>query len=190
MTTTSITAADLPKMTTGQLVKLFNSLAAKPVKRFADRDVALRRVAALLPKPAPVAAPKAKAAPKVAQLSAARSASIPREERGADIAPRAWDDIRAVKERTKTAMLIDMLARPEGATLEQLRVALKAGFPNLNEWQISQVRNAIGADVKGVAGYGVRSEPNAAGVHVYRIVLPKGLKAPLEHIERKMAMAA
>jgi hypothetical protein len=41
--------ADLSKLSTKELVELFNKYSDKPVKKFADRATAMKRVAAVLP---------------------------------------------------------------------------------------------------------------------------------------------
>jgi len=82
--TTKITAANIATIAMAALIAFHNEHAAKPVKKFADRKTAEKRVLALLATVKPVkkgaaaktSAPKAKRTAKPAATPADRSASI------------------------------------------------------------------------------------------------------------------
>ena len=73
------------------------------------------------------------------------------------------------REGTKQARLVDLLARPEGATPEELLEACKP-------WDWETVKSALYWDINTVKGYGVRS----GGARLF-LVLPEGVPAPLPH---------
>jgi hypothetical protein len=116
------------------------------------------------------------------------------------------------KEGSKQALLVDLLARPEGATFGELYDAMGSiGKP----WQGITVRSSLPWDVNHVAGYGVVSEmfdgvefhrmgrtyeANRLGapggipgpaydpsvkMAVYRLTYPQGMSAPLAHYSKK-----
>ena len=68
---------------------------------------------------------------------------------------------RRRREGTKQALLIDMLRRPEGATIDQIVEA--------TGWQRHTARGAISGAVKKKLGLAVTSEKTEAGVRVHRI---------------------
>jgi hypothetical protein len=69
-----------------------------------------------------------------------------------------------------------MLDRLEAATLAELVAVLKP-------WSESSVKSALYWDVAKDKGYGVRTETPADGTQRYHLVLPKGVEAPLAHVE-------
>jgi hypothetical protein len=104
-----------------RLVEIWNSLTGvSPVKKFASRAVAARRIFAEVQKLTPDArthgasdndateAAPAPAAPKSAKKAPAKSVKAPKANGSG---PRAT---------SKTAQLIEMLRRPKGATLEEV----------------------------------------------------------------------
>lgn len=84
---------------------------------------------------------------------------------------------------TKQAHLIDALARPEGASLDDLRAATSKANGG-KDWQDASIFSAFGEDICSKKGYGVRTE-EVDGAPRYFLVLPKGLDAPLPHTPRK-----
>lgn len=70
------TAADLSKLSTKELVELFNKYSDKPVKKFADRVTALKRTAAVLPKKAEPKNKAPKGAAQVETMAANRARKI------------------------------------------------------------------------------------------------------------------
>lgn len=101
-----------------------------------------------------------------------------RQQRHLELAPGL--ELKPCRKGTKQSILIDLLARKEGATMKQLTSALsKTGRP----WTEDSVRSGLHWDVHSVKGYGVRSELGRNGQMRYRLVLPKGVKAPLPHVD-------
>ena len=77
---------------------------------------------------------------------------------------------------TKQARAVDLLARPEGATPEDL---LEACSP----WSWETVKSFLYHDINSVKGYGIRSEM-IGGVTRLFLVYPEGVEAPLPHTPR------
>lgn len=75
---------------------------------------------------------------------------------------------------TKQSILVDMLRRPEGATMEELLEALSGGN---RPWLEVTVRSAFGWDLKN-KGYGVRSEFDSYAVERFHLVVPPGKRIP------------
>jgi len=111
--------------------------------------------------PAAVAAKKAAKAAKAAkqQRSAEPKVKTPRTSK-----PAASDGAaRKQREGTKQAKLIEMLRRPEGATIAQIVAATK--------WQQHTVRGAISGALKKKLGLAVTSEKVDGGERTYRIAV-------------------
>lgn len=68
---------------------------------------------------------------------------------------------RTTREGTKQAVLIDLLKRPEGATLSQMTEATK--------WQVHTVRGAMAGALKKKLGLEITSEKQTGTDRVYRI---------------------
>ena len=75
---------------------------------------------------------------------------------------------------TKQALLVDMLARPGGATMEELREALSGGR---KPWKDSTIRSGFSWDMK-LKGYGVRSEFDVTGEERFHLLVPPGYTIP------------
>ena len=71
---------------------------------------------------------------------------------------------RATREGTKQAVLIDLLKRPEGATLLQMTEA--------TNWQVHTVRGAMAGALKKKLGFEITSEKQTGTDRVYRIINP------------------
>ncbi|WP_415393709.1 hypothetical protein [Paracoccus sp. SJTW-4] len=146
----------LSGLTAAEGAALFAATAAPlgiaPVKRFASRDVAARRIwenlvalsaapavpeAAAEPAPQPAVQPKAKAQP-----------SAQKTPRGMTVAPKA--EARACRAGTKQAILVDLLSRPGGASMAELRTALAP-------WQDSTIKSGLSWDMGHQKGYGIRT---------------------------------
>ena len=80
----------------------------------------------------------------------------------ADSGPEAQPKPRQRREGTKQALLIDMLRRSEGATIDQIVEA--------TGWQRHTARGAISGAVKKKLGLTVVSEKPEKGERIYRIV--------------------
>jgi hypothetical protein len=68
---------------------------------------------------------------------------------------------RSVRQGTKQAQMIDLLRRPEGATIEQIAEA--------TGWQKHTIRGAISGALKKKLGLSVTSEKREDGERIYRI---------------------
>ena len=70
----------------------------------------------------------------------------------------------ATREGTKQAVLIELLKRPEGATLPQMTEA--------TGWQVHTVRGAMAGALKKKLGLEITSEKQTGSARVYRITNP------------------
>lgn len=142
---------------TDRLVEVWNSFAGappfgdlKPVKKFTDRKTAAARiwkaVQALTPTPAPQAAP---AAPKKAK------ATKEAKPKGDAAGP------RVAREGSKKAIVLDMLKRPDGATLADIMSA--------TGWQAHSVRGFISGSLSKKMGISVESFKSESGDRAYRV---------------------
>ena len=122
---TAETLAELIGPDRKRLVEIWNSLTGvTPVKKFASRTLAARRIFAELGKLAPPAPAPARSAKKAIGATP-KKVKTPKPAGGA---PRAT---------SKTAQLIEMLRRPTGATLEE--VMARFG------WQVHTTRALMSA---------------------------------------------
>ena len=137
-----------------QFADIWNSFAGqvpfdalKPVKKFTDRKTAVNRiwkaVQALTPAVAPEAAP---AVPKKAKAT--------KEATPKDAAPTARDG-------SKKAIVLEMLKRPDGATLAEIMGA--------TEWQAHSVRGFISGGLGKKMGITVESFKSETGDRAYRV---------------------
>lgn len=175
--------ADLTNLSGPQLVAAYNTVAEslnkKSVNRFADRSAAVKRTAAIIEE-ARAAAPKAKAPAPVK----AKAEKAPRARKGTNLLPPGHAPIPC-REGSKQAILLDMLARENGATMAELIEALSGGN---RPWTEATVRSGFGWDMK-LKGYGVRSSFDADGTERFHIVVPEGHAIPA-HKPRKSAPKA
>jgi hypothetical protein len=134
-----------------RLVEIWNGFAGvppfgdlKPVKKFTDRKTAVARIwraiQALTPTAAPQAAP---VAPKPAK--ATKVATQPKDAR----------------EGSKKAIVLELLRRPEGATLADIMSA--------TGWQAHSVRGFLSGALGKKMGLTVESLKTAEGARAYRI---------------------
>jgi hypothetical protein len=79
--------------------------------------------------------------------------------------PNGRTSLAAVRPGTKQALLIDLLKRKKGATIEKIVAA--------TGWQPHSVRGAISGTLKKKLGLMVTSEKLGDGPRRYRIVAPK-----------------
>lgn len=129
------------------------------------------------------------AAPKAAHyyLSAAGKALVPAKpvkatKEKAAPTPKGFraepdaEKIRPVREGSKVAQIIDLIARPQGATVAEMQPLMSPK---------ATVRGILSYDVHTLVGYGYESKD---GITVH-ILLPKGMKAPMAHNPRKAVVA-
>lgn len=101
--------------------------------------------------------------------------------RGTNLQP-TGEKLTACLAGSKQSILVDMLVRPEGATMEELIAALSGGR---QPWTEATVRSGFGWDLKR-KGYGVRSEFDPQGEERFHLIVPKGQKVPA-HVTREEA---
>jgi hypothetical protein len=180
-------AADWP---TARLVDIWNSLpGASPVKKFKDRQTAVSRIWKALQslgQAAPAAdelspaaedapihdavqeesqtnEPKAATATPVAPQTpdvAPAEAPATKKTTARKNAPKAPKAAKAPRESSKTAQVVAMLQRPEGATLSGIMASM--------QWQRHTVRGVMAGSLK-KAGYHVESFKPQGGERTYRI---------------------
>lgn len=123
-----------------RLVEIWNSLTGVvPVKKFKDRTTALGRIWKQIQHLAPTPAPQAKA---------------PEAQRPAE-------DATTDREGSKKAHVLDLLRRPDGATLEEIMTA--------TGWQAHTVRGFLSGALTKKMGLTVESWRNVDKVRVYRV---------------------
>ena len=138
-----------------RLVEIWNGFAGvppfgdlKPVKKFTDRKTAVARIwraiQALTPTPAPLAA---NVAPR--KTKAAKEATT-------------TDVAKPAREGSKKAIVLELLRRPEGATLADIMSA--------TGWMAHSVRGFLSGALGKKMGLAVESLKSACGSRVYRIV--------------------
>ncbi len=125
--------------------------------------------------PAPVEAPQAAAEPAAAEEATpsdaagepaggpanAEGADSPPEPSSAHTEPTVGEEGPKVRAGTKQALLIEMLRRPEGATIDEVMAA--------TGWQAHTVRGAMAGALKKKLGLEVTSEKVEGRGRVYRI---------------------
>ena len=137
-----------------RLAEIWNGFAGappfgdlKPVKKFTDRKAAVTRIwraiQALTPTPAPQAA-----------AAATKPADSPQEATSPEAA-------RPAREGSKKAIVLELLKRPEGATLADIMAA--------TGWQAHSVRGFLSGGLGKKMGLTVESRKTAEGVRSYRI---------------------
>ncbi|HVY90098.1 MAG TPA: DUF3489 domain-containing protein [Hyphomonadaceae bacterium] len=123
----------------------FDSL--KPVKKFTDRKTAVARIwkaiQALTPTPAQQTAPVAPKKAKAAKDATAKEAT-----------PKT-------REGSKKAIVLDMLNRPDGASLKDIRDA--------TSWQAHSVRGFISGSLTKKMGLNIESFKREDGERAYRV---------------------
>lgn len=200
----SYTEAALNNLSGSALVELFNAVSevlntGKPVSRFADKKSAVSRTWKLLQQlPVEAAAAAAPVVEEVAEVVSAPVASSnwatallapskketpvkkSAKSRGTNLVAPGFAPLPC-REGSKQALLLDVLSREGGATMDELIAALSGGN---KPWTEATVRSGFGWDMK-LKGYGVRSVFDEAGVERFVIVLPEGAKGIPAHTPLK-----
>ena len=198
------TEASLNELSGPALVELYNEVKASfrngeavpNVRRFADKTTAVTRTWKVLQRYAeahpeveaeaqaePQSVPRVRGDEPVETVNeTATTARVPRVRgdepkarapRGTNLAAPGHAPIPC-REGSKQAILLDMLARPNGATMAELIEALSGGK---KPWTEATVRSGFGWDMK-LKGYGVRSSFDADGTERFHIVVPEGHAIP------------
>lgn len=156
--------ADLVDLSGPQLVKLYNLVAkgaGKPeTTRFPNKSKGIERTWSLF---------------KDARLKPAPKATAKRRGRGINLNP--IEPIRSCRAGSKQSIMVDMLSREQGASLDELREALKGGK---KPWLDVTIKSGLNWDMNKVKGYGIRTE-HVDGEDRYFLVLPEGMSAPVKH---------
>lgn len=84
------------------------------------------------------------------------------------------------REGSKQSIMVDMLSRPQGATMRELLSALSGGK---KPWQEVTIKSGLNWDMNKIKGYGIKTRDRLGEV-CYHLVLPAGLDRPLPHIPR------
>lgn len=172
---------DLKDVTSYQLVKAFNLAAAElhkyspadapeHVKKFADKRTAIERLWRLLTRINFERIERGGRKPR------AKAPAVQRERKpskGINIAPKYW--VNECRAGSKQQVMVDLLSREEGATLDQLREALSGG---LKPWADQTIKAGFNWDMNSLKGYGVRTETAEDGTQTYFLVIPEGLDIP------------
>jgi hypothetical protein len=168
----------IKSLDTKTLLALFNKLTGKATSKFASRDrgeaqtlkaaEAHDNLEAILIEMNIIEAPKAAAPAKAEKAEGEKKA-----RRGTNLLPPGHAPI-ACREGSKQAVLLDTLARPNGATMAELIDALSGGN---KPWTEATVRSGFGWDMR-LKGYGVRSSFDADGTERFHIVVPEGHAIP------------
>jgi len=158
-------AADWP---TDRLVQIWNSFAGvagigsdlKPVKKFTDRKTAVARIWKAVQKLDAPATPETAAATETAPTAHQAAKGAPKKAKASKAAmPKAGAPVP--REFSKKAIVIDLLKRPKGATLQDIMKA--------TDWQAHSVRGFISESLTKKMGLKVESSKNDANVRIYRI---------------------
>jgi len=157
------------RWTGDQLVQIWNSFAGaapfddlKPVKKFTDRKTAVARIWKAIQRLAP-ATKTAPAAPQVAQdapEAAAASEKASPKKRAARLRKGAKEAAPA-RAGSKKAQVIELLRRPEGASLQALCEA--------TGWQAHSVRGFLSGTLGKKLGLQVESTKRENGERAYRL---------------------
>jgi hypothetical protein len=167
-------ARQTAKWPISRFAEIWNSFAGvvpfdelKPVKKFTDRKAAVARIwkaiqrldAAPAQQAAPVAPKKAKATKRATAKGAApKAAKKPKAAKQATAKGAAPE----AREGSKKAQVLELLRRPEGATLADIMAA--------TGWQKHSVRGFISGALGKKMGLTVDSIRSNEGVRSYRIV--------------------
>ena len=138
-----------------RLVEIWNGFAGvppfgdlKPVKKFTDRKTAVARIW--------------KAVQALTPTQAPQTADVAPKAKRPTNGTKAEDAARKAREGSKKAIVLELLRRPEGATLADLMSA--------TGWQAHSVRGFLSGALGKKMGLAVESLKSASGSRVYRIV--------------------
>jgi len=106
-------------------------------------------------------------APRGEEVPAEPKVKRTRKGKGTDIKPYGGPP-SACREGSKRAILVDILSRPQGASIDEMIAAMSGGK---KPWLPQTVRSGLGWDMR-EKGYGVKSYKDEEGVERFRLVLP------------------
>jgi hypothetical protein len=146
----------------GRLVEIWNSLTGvDPVKKFTDRKTAIARIWKAIQglQPASAEAPETAAPAHDVGTGRAAKGKATRKAKGSK---KAASDGHGPREGSKTAIILDLIRRPKGATLEDLMAA--------TGWQAHSVRGFLSGTLRKKMGLTVESAKRQDGERIYSIV--------------------
>src|ERR1035437_5886843 len=145
----------------GRLVEIWNSLTGvDPIKKFTDRKTAIARIWKAIQSLQPASAEAEETAAPAHDVGTRRAAKS-KATRKAKGSKKAASDGHGPREGSKTAIILDLIRRPKGATLEELMAA--AG------WQAHSVRGFLSAVVGKKMGLKLESTKGEDGKRKYQI---------------------
>lgn len=193
---TSYTKTSLKALAGSVLVILFNQavdaldLAIDHVKKFKDKATGVDRTWGLLvrwddaqPKAKNDVAPEPQPKAKTTKTQVA----VPRvvKRRGTNLTPFGIE-LQACRVGSKQAVMLDLLKRKGGATMDEFIEALSGGR---KPWVEATVRSGFGWDIRN-KGYGVQSHVDADGVEHFVLVVPEGQMVPKHYTGKNPAQAS
>ena len=101
---------------------------------------------------------------KAAATAPAKVEAPPKKRRGTYAAPKG--EYKPFRDGTRQAALFNLMARPEGATLDELAAAVPT-------WKPSTIKSAFHYDFASQHGVGVRSAFDEAGTERYHAIVPE-----------------
>jgi hypothetical protein len=188
-------AQQLSELTGPQMVALYNTTAKEldtgiaEVTRFATKEAGVKRLWANLTDLAEARKERLKEVVKksIVETDTKNKSPVPPSsiKKASPIAPRRGTGINlpAMKKAypcragSKQAILVDMLSRPQGATMGELLEALSGGK---TPWKEVSVKSGMNWDMNKIKGYGIRTAKRGEE-DCYHLVLPAGLLAPIPH---------
>ncbi len=142
----------------GRLVEIWNSLpGATPVKKFTDRKTAIARIWKAIQSLQP--APEAEESAAPTRDVAAGRAGKTKATGNAKGRKKAATDGQGAREGSKKAAILELLRKPNGATLKDLMAA--------TGWQAHSVRGFISGAIVKKMGLKVESQKRADGERTY-----------------------
>jgi hypothetical protein len=145
----------------GRLVEIWNSLTGvEPVKKFTDRKTAIARIWKAI-QSLQLASVEAEETIAPAHEVGSRRVAKKKATRKAKTSKKVPPDAKGVREGSKTAIILDLIRRPKGATLEDLMAAVG--------WQAHSVRGFLSAVVGKKMGLKLESTKREDGKRLYQI---------------------
>jgi hypothetical protein len=144
-----------------RLVQIWNSLTGVSlVKKFSDRKTAIARIWKAIQSLQPASAEVEETSAPAHDVGKGRAAKK-KATRKAKAPKKARPDAKGVREGSKTAIILDLIRRPKGATLKELMAA--AG------WQVHSIRGFLSAVVGKKMRLKLESSKREDGKRVYQL---------------------
>ena len=145
----------------GRLVKIWNSLTGvSPVKKFTDRKTAIARIWKAIQGLQPAASADGHEKAAQSRDVGTRRAAKKKATRKAKTQNKVATGSHGAREGSKTAIILDLIRRPKGATLEELMAAAS--------WQAHSVRGFLSAVIGKKMGLKLKSSKRDDGKRLYQ----------------------